>query len=137
LTNPDNRGITEEEWALLQAGTDQVNAERMANKQPAKQPDNSTKQPAMRSNGKYPWAEYQNGEYHVVDPQVLYGLTTLKFQQRLHNRAHQEGLVVRTRNARDETGLGFQFFKDQKEALAKWEEEEYDDGYPDENPDKD
>lgn len=129
MTNPDNRGVTEDDLAIFGNASQPPARVEETNKQPTPQAGKPTKQPAMRTNGKYPWTLWQNGEYQVVDPQVEFGLTTHKFQQRLHNRAHQEGLVVRTRNARDETGLGFQFFKDQKEALVKWEEEEYDDGY--------
>ncbi len=137
MTSRDNRGLSEEDWALLQSGTEQVNTNKQVTQQQPQQTDKPATQPAMRTNGRFPWTLWQNGEYHVVDTQAEFGLTVLKLQQRLHNRARGEGLVVRTRNARDETGLGFQFFKSQKEAALKWEEEEYDDGYPDENPDKD
>jgi hypothetical protein len=140
MTEPDDRGVTDEEIAAMMSPRPDVEEIRklipdyVVPGPPMREDNDTTNESeitnrevsqATESSGpkKMPWALWTNGERHEVVQGVDISITIGDFRSRLHNMAHRRDMFVYTRKL-GRYILEFQFCKTEAERdLAKYQED--------------
>lgn len=135
----DDRGISEEEWALFGSSSQPTDRREVTQPQESNVTSKQEVNLPGRRKTKYPWEVWMDGNEHVAVRGKDFDLSVSVFQTMLHNTGKRYDLIAATTmvDGTDDEVL-FRFCKTPQQAAGvryEWRQP-VDDGYPDVNPDE-